>query len=173
MQGTKKPHRHKGTGPQFRKKTLAVRQPHDSGTPNELRVLRRLWGRLEEWEFRKNHGQDLKHDHPLWVKITRCSHWTPGSTASSVGLRVKKLEQDYKVQRLQQWRARLRGSETATFQWLRSKPQRFQHDMFNDTVESSAQASSSMHEALDFFFLFGIKCGSAQQCLKKFLQMNI
>ena len=113
--------------------------------------MRRLWGRLEEWEFRKNHGQDLKHDHPLWVKITRCSHWTPGSTASSVGLRVKKLEQDYKVQRLQQWRARLRGSETATFQWLRSKPQRFQHDMFNDTVESSAQASSSMHEALENF----------------------
>lgn len=120
-----------------------------------MRVLRRLWGRLEEWEFRTNHGQCLQRDHPLLLKIRRCPHWTPDSTAANVGLRVKQLEREYKNHRLRQWRARLRGSQTATFQWLRAKPQRVQHDIYDDTVEAATQASTSMPEALDKIFSFG------------------
>ena len=116
MRCQKRPKRFKG-----RQKTPLLRQPYDQGAPN-LRVLRKLWGRMRELEFRQTHGQQGQQMQVLKNKVLRCQHWREGLTAQEVEEKVNVLERQDKQLRLQHWRAKLRSSDKEAFRWLRSKP---------------------------------------------------
>ena len=143
-----KPHRQKGSEAQFRRINQVTRQPYDQATSNKIRVLRRLWGRLLEFEFRTQHGQQIKSTDNLVVKIRRCKAWTPGLTAKDIEAQVLKLEREEKLNRIQQWRHHLRGSDQNAFRWLRSKPSIRSHAVFNDAAQEKGPLADSVHQAL-------------------------
>ncbi len=144
-----KPHRQKGSEAKFRRINLVTRQPYDQATSNKVRVLRRLWGRLLEYEFRTQHGQQIKNTDNLAVNIRRCKAWTPGLTAKDVEVQVLKLEREEKLNRIQQWRHHLRGSDQNAFRWLRSKPSIRSHAVFNDANQEKGPIADSVHQALE------------------------
>ena len=114
-----KPCRAKGTKAEFRKVNRVRSQPYDNGDGNSLRVLRRLWGRLKEVE--RIQASDNIPSEKLLRKIHRIPHWSPQTKVEDIEEQVKGLERKASLERLQQWRARLRSSTTETFRWLRGK----------------------------------------------------
>ena len=90
-----------------------------------------------------------------------------------IGQEIQRFEKKRKADILQQWRVRLRTSQTAAVRWLRSKPQLFQHDMFDDGIEDVANAPMSTDQALENIFLFGAECGNALPCTENVLRRSI
>lgn len=144
-----KPHRQKGSEAQLRRINLVTREPYDQATSNKVRALRRLWGRPLEYEFRTQHGQQIKRTDNLAVKIRRCKAWAPGLTANDVETQVLQLEREEKLNLIQQWRHHLRGSDQNAFRWLRSKPSIRSDAVFNDASQEKGPIADSVHQALE------------------------
>ena len=143
MNGTKKPHRLKGAPVRFREKNWLVHRAYDQATPNILRVKRRLLGRLLEEQQRRNHGQTLPYNDPLWVKIRRCPHWHPALTVADLAKDIQELENHDKRQKLSRWRDKVRSSAAETFKWLRAM---YTHSVFDDGTEGPEGCATHAQE---------------------------
>lgn len=144
MQVIKKPTRIKGSEVQSRQINRATSQPYDGGACNILRVLRRLWGRLKQFEHRQHHNQII--DKKLKDKIFHSPHWTPGTRAQDIEQQINKLENQQRTDRLRNWRNRLRLSEKETYRWMRSNPLPASHNVFEDDQSENDPASVSSTE---------------------------
>ena len=143
-----KPHRKKGSAAQFRRINLVTRQPYDQGTCNQIRVLRRLCGRLLEREFRIQHGQHIQSSDKLEVKIRRCKAWKAGMTAKDLEIQFLQLEREAKFERIRQWKNHMRSSDKYAFRWLRSKQKVQSHAVFNDADQEKGPIADSVYQAL-------------------------
>ena len=70
-------------------------------------------------------------------------------TAKDVETQVLQLEREEKLNRIQQWRHHLRGSDQNAFRWLRSKPSIRSHAVFNDANQEKGPIADSVHQALE------------------------
>ena len=158
MQVIKKPTRIKGSEVQFRQINRATSQPYDGGACNILRVLRRLWGRLKQFEHRQHHNQII--DKKLKDKIFHSPHWTPGTRAQDIEQQINKLENQQRTDRLRNWRNRLRLSEKETYRWMRSNPLPASHNVFEDDQSENDPASVSSTETLEKYTTIGHASGT-------------
>ena len=149
MKTTKKPHRNKDEAPRFRRVPPVLHQRYDQHSPNQVRLLRKLIGRLREVAFRAHHGQNLAKDDPIWKKIQRSPWWHEGVSIDDLEARVERMDAATKNANLNAWRSKLRNCPREVFKWLRAKPQNVTHDLINRVADPDDPPAQGPQEALD------------------------
>ena len=131
MKTTKKPHRNKDEAPRFRRVPPVLHQRYDQYSPTQVRLLRKLIGRLREIAFRTHHGQNLADDDPVWKKIQKSPWWHEGVSVDDLEAHVERIDAASKNANLNAWRPNLRNCPREVFKWLCAKPQNVTNDLIN------------------------------------------
>ena len=154
MKTTKKPHRKKDATPRFRRVPPVWHQRYDQHSPNQVRHLRKLLGRLHEVEFRTRHGQDIAEDDPLWRKIRKSPWWHEGVSVDNLEAQVEHMDAASKNDNLNAWRSKMRSGPREVFKWLRTKPQNVTNDLINGIADPDDPPARGPQEALDKIYSF-------------------
>eukprot|EP00438_Fugacium_kawagutii_P012504 Skav212712 [mRNA] locus=scaffold113:236765:243904:- [translate_table: standard] len=149
MKTVKKPHRRKSSEVRFRQEPVVSKQAYDNHSPNELRCLRKLAGRLRQLKFRQDHGQTVSASDPLWLKIHKSPFWKPDLTIDALDKLIQAKDDAIKHDRLRSWRVKMKSSTTDMFRWLRVQATPSSHCIFNGARDPEDPVAASGQEALE------------------------